>query len=413
MRVQSPAGRARERPAVGDRARGVRRPVGAVGTGGQHGQVRRPRQLERGRERELLAAPAGARARHGDRGLAPGDEARRRRERPAARDERAGGPPRLAGERPGEDLRRVAERRRPGGRAGDDERVVADDEVRDAREDPVVGLRRLRDPPRRAGLEPVEDAPGRAPLEAKAPDHRQCLRVRARVGCGRPRRDHIDRVPDHVRERQGEDGGRRRRPGELPALQEREVLANGVELADRGAGREQEPREPAFFLERDRRGRGRQERRAAAGDRANHEVVGPRGFRQSQELDRGRAAALVRHRMTRLDDPYGPGPPRVAVLDDHEAAGHPVAEDLDDRRRHGRRRLPRPEHEDPGDGRELEGDGAGPEPVAVVRERAPDERLHLGGSERRLPDPDGDGPARSAHGEGPRRRRSRPGIRGR
>ncbi len=191
------------------------------------------------------------------------------------------------------------------------------------------------------------------------------------------------------------------------------MLANRVELADRGARREQELREPAFLLKRDRRGRGRQERRATAGDRANHEVVGPRGVGQSQELARRRAAALVRNRMTRLDDPHRPGPPRVAVLDDHEAAGHPVAEDLDDGRRHGRRRLPRPEHEDPRDARELEGEGAGPEPVAVPHERAPDERLHLGGGERRLPDLDGDGPARSAHAEGPRRRRSRRGIRGR
>src|SRR5919204_5951041 len=81
---------------VDDPARGVGRAVGAVGAGSEHAQAIIRRQLQRRRERELLTAPAPARALHAYRRLAAGDEARARRQSAGARDELARDLPGLA-----------------------------------------------------------------------------------------------------------------------------------------------------------------------------------------------------------------------------------------------------------------------------------------------------------------------------
>src|SRR5213593_1234132 len=59
---------------VHDPARGVGRAVAAVGARGEHAQTIVPRELQRRRERELLAAPAPPLALHAHRRLAAGDE---------------------------------------------------------------------------------------------------------------------------------------------------------------------------------------------------------------------------------------------------------------------------------------------------------------------------------------------------
>ena len=83
------------------------------------------------------------------------------------------------------------------------------------------------------------------------------------------------------------------RAREQAALEAREVLAHGVELADRRAGGQQQLRHRLLVLERHRRRRGGRECRAAAGDEHDDEVVGAGRFGQRQQpRGRGHAAGV-------------------------------------------------------------------------------------------------------------------------
>src|SRR5262249_17078780 len=84
-----------ERPAVDDRAGGIRRSVGAVGAGGENDDVVAWAQLECSGERELLTSTAKSKPPNGHRGLASGDQAGRRWQRPRTGDEVAGDDPGL------------------------------------------------------------------------------------------------------------------------------------------------------------------------------------------------------------------------------------------------------------------------------------------------------------------------------
>ena len=56
--------------------------------------------------------------------------------------------------------------------------------------------------------------------------------IRCRVWRERARRDHIQRIAQHVRDRQHHHRRRRRLPGQAPALDERQVFADRVQLRD-------------------------------------------------------------------------------------------------------------------------------------------------------------------------------------
>src|SRR5437762_11954199 len=77
---------------------------------------------------------------------------------------------------------------------------------------------------------------------------------RRRVRRRRTGGDDGERITDDVGEGEREDRGRSRGPGKLAALEAREVLADGVELVDGGAGGEQQPRHRLLLRQRDRRG---------------------------------------------------------------------------------------------------------------------------------------------------------------
>src|SRR3989441_3781230 len=171
-------------------------------------------------------------------------------------------------------------------------------------------------------------------------------RERRRVGRGRSRGDDVERVADHVGERERDHGRGPRRAREEPALEAREVLADRVQLRDRGARREEETRDVLLFLEHDGRRRRGRERRAAAGDEEEDEVVLARARGQVEE-PRGRGEAPgVGHRLAGLGEPDPSERRRVAVLDDDEAFGDAVAQDVLCRPGHGRARLAAAEHDD-------------------------------------------------------------------
>ena len=75
----------------------------------------------------------------------------------------------------------------------------------------------------------------------------------------------------------------------------------------------------ACLSARVRPGRQRQQRRAAAGDQAEHQVVGTEALHQLEDARGRRAPGLVGHRMRRLDDLDAPGRHAMAVAGDDQA----------------------------------------------------------------------------------------------
>ena len=221
----------------------------------------RAQSSERARrgKRELLVAAALARAGHRDRGLARGN-ARRRAAAGRATQAR--------------DLVHMS-RRRNAGLAGDGR--VDDEPPRSQAPRPPGAPPR---PPRAADQSPARVArarrassaasasPPRSPaaparsraitarrerrLAAAALQHGERVGERALVGNRRTRGDDREVVADDVRHRQRQrPAGARRR--EQPALDRRQVLADGVQLVDVGAGFQQAPRRSAACRRASRR----------------------------------------------------------------------------------------------------------------------------------------------------------------
>ncbi len=339
-------------------------------------------QLERGRQRPLLAAAPTPRPPHGHRGLPTRDQAGGRRHRAPAgldltgeADERSRHLARLAVQRAGKDVRRVAARARLRGGGLDDQEVVADHTIGHAAKHGVLGLRRLRDLAGRSPREPLHDRRGRARAELEPVEDPERLREGGRVGRGRARRDDVERVADHVGEQQRVDAGRRRRPRELAALQPGAMLPHRVELVDVGARRQQEARHGLLVAKGDRRHRRGRQRRAPARDQDQQQIVGAGGLGEGPDLLGRGLPARVGDRVPGLDQADADGIGEVAVLDHHEPVGDAVAERVLGGRGHRARGLPRPHHEHP-----AARGGPG------VRQGAAHQRTNVGGPERGVED---------------------------
>ena len=220
----------------------VRRPVASVRPGGEDDDVPHGRQLRHEGQRELLASSARATSPDGHGRLASGDQAGRPPDgRAAPRDlvedgsEHAGHLARLALEAPGQEAGREPEPSRLLDRRVDDEPVVPDHHVRDAGQDRVAGLRRVRHLAARARLEMGPHRRRHPGAEPEAVQHRQGVVVGGGIGRGRPGGDHVERVADHVGQQERDDRGRVRRPRQLASLEAREVLPDRVQLVDRRA----------------------------------------------------------------------------------------------------------------------------------------------------------------------------------
>ena len=107
-------------------------------------------------------------------------------------------------------------------------------------------------------------------------------------------------------------------PGKAPALDPGQMLAHRVDLADRGARREQRPRDRLFFREREA-GSGRDPVGGrAAGDERQDQIVGAGGIGHGQRFKGRGHAGRVGHGMARFHDAHHPCGPAVAMTGDRE-----------------------------------------------------------------------------------------------
>jgi hypothetical protein len=96
------------------------------------------------------------------------------------------------------------------------------------------------------------------------------------------------------------------------------VLPHAVHLVDRRAALQQRPVDHLLLVEAHALGRQGEQRRGAAGNQAEHEIVCAQAACERADPCRGAPAGLVGHRMRRLDD-LDPG--RAALLPAANAGG--------------------------------------------------------------------------------------------
>mmetsp|Transcript_10043 Transcript_10043/g.40906 ORF Transcript_10043/g.40906 Transcript_10043/m.40906 type:complete len:403 (-) Transcript_10043:865-2073(-) len=149
-----------------------------------------------------------------------------------------------------------------------------------------------------------------------------------RVGAGRgighrgAGGDHGRVVAGHITDRDRQHPSRRTGRRQPPALDRRQVLAHAVHFVDGRAAGEQRPVH-RLLVGQGQAGRGQaQQRRAAAGDQADDQVVRGQAAGEVQQPLAGGQARGIRHRVRRLgqlDPPRPPAARDVAVAGDDEA----------------------------------------------------------------------------------------------
>ena len=113
--------------------------------------------------------------------------------------------------------------------------------------------------------------------------------------------------------------------GEPAALDAREMLAHGVDLADRGAGAQQCPRHRLLLRQRQARGRRDPVGRGAARQQHQHQVVGGRrGRRARASRSAAGESGRVGHRMAGLDHRARAAVGRAVAVAGHGKAGKAV-----------------------------------------------------------------------------------------
>ena len=299
----------------------------------------KPVQRDGEAEQELDVAPAAPPAAHRHRGLAAREQHAGRRQRVAGSDDRprdAGHDladfGRLALQRVAEDQRGHPRLPRHGGGGLQRQLRRGDHDGLDAGKPRIAGLRRLV-----AGSGQMGAHRGRR-LDAVAGEDRRGLGEGRRIGDGRSGGDRRRIVAGNVGNDQADHSGRMRRGRQAPALDRREMAADGVHLGDVGAAPEQRGVDRLLVGERNALGRQRQQRRAAARDQAEHEVVRTGGPRDLEHAGGSGAPGLVGDRMRGLDDLDPLAGHGMAVAGDDEAGQRPRPVILD-RLRHGGRGL--------------------------------------------------------------------------
>ena len=164
-------------------------------------------------------------------------------------------------------------------------------------------------------------------------------------------RDGVEHVAGDVGDRQADQARRRDAGSETTALDRRDVLADRVDLDDRGAGAEEELVEAPLLGLRHPFGRQAGQRRASAREDGDRQIAGAQVVDQLHDPAGGGLRALGGERVVgqeHLDPVEGD---RVrAVADGDRAAVEPVAEDLLERRCDRERRLARADDDHPGVG---------------------------------------------------------------
>ncbi|MCY1233854.1 hypothetical protein D9M72_464120 [compost metagenome] len=183
----------------------------------------------------------------------------------------------------------------------------------DARQARIAGLERLG----RIRLQRGQHMGGQ--VDGVAPDDRQCIGARGRVGNGRAGGNVDGIVARHVGNQQVQHLRGVARGGQPAALDRGQVAAHAVHLGDGRARLEQRAVHLLLVVERDAGQRQWQQRRAAAGDQADHEVVLAETGHQFQHAARGGQPGIVRHRVRGFGDLDARARHRVAVARHHQS----------------------------------------------------------------------------------------------
>ena len=320
-------------------------------------------QRLRQRHQKLHIASAAARAAHGDRGFAARQQHAGRRERLGVPGHLQGDGAQHAGHLARFALDRIGQyicaqthpRRGVGGRV---ERHPRRGQTAHGvlREGGVAGFGRLA----RAGFEMRADRVGQ--VDRVACEHRQRVGAGGGVGQGGAGGDQRRVVARHIRNQPGDQPRRRAGPPQPAALERGEVFAHAVDFANRSAAGEQRAAELLLVFEGDPGRRQREQRRSAAGDQRQHEVVfGQPGEGLVAHALRRVAAARVGHRVGGFDDLNVLARHAVAVAGDDQPAD-PSAKGTGvalHRRRHRGRGLARADHHQPAADRRQAVDGRG------------------------------------------------------
>jgi hypothetical protein len=183
-------------------------------------------------------------------------------------------------------------------------------------------------------------------VDLVAPQDAERVRATGRIGHRRSRCD-VDRaVAGNIRDQQCEHARRMACSGKTAALDAGQVAPHAVDLADGGAGGQQRARECLFDLEREPRRGQRQQRRPAARDEAEHEIVRRQPPDAIEHPLCAAHAGRIGNGMSGLHDLDPPAGHRVSVARHHEPGERPAPLPLH-RLRHRRRSLPRSDHDQP------------------------------------------------------------------
>ena len=130
-----------------------------------------------------------------------------------------------------------------------------------------------------------------------APQDVQCVAAVGGVGHGGAGRDVDGLVTRHVGQQQVDHPGRAARGGQAPALDGRQVPAHAVHLADAGTAGQQCAVDGLFVGQAQAGQCQRQQGGAAAGNEAQHQIVGGQPLHQRQHATGGGFTGCIGHRM--------------------------------------------------------------------------------------------------------------------
>ena len=181
--------------------------------------------------------------------------------------------------------------------------VVADYHVGHALENRISDLHRRAHFARHRSLEERTHRFRRAPPHAAPLHHRDGVAEAAPVARSKPRTDRRQIVARHIGEDQPEHARSAAMAKQASAFHGRQMLAHGIQLANRRAGFQQRLVDRDFVREREPLGRPREHRRRASANRDDHQVVGRRPMQHLARQYRRPLRRLVRDRMTRRDEP--------------------------------------------------------------------------------------------------------------
>ena len=154
---------------------------------------------------------------------------------------------------------------------------------------------------------------------------RQRVGAGARIGHGGAAGDDFGRIAGHIRNQQRDHLRRRAHGGQPTALDRGQMLAHAVHLVDGRAAAQQGLGDGLLVLQTQAVGGQRQQRRAAAGDQAQHQVVGTQPLGEPGDSLRRRQTRSIGHGVCRFCHFDAPGVGFVgrrhmAVASDHQAA---------------------------------------------------------------------------------------------